>query len=252
MSEFDPDGLIGKDVLSLPPDESRFNPVKSSSPSQVFQIGETAREAGVWAVLDTALTAVFPAGEEPDPALVKQCREYDPHFVPLWCRKVFRSPANTDTVTGHYVIGRYVPPENLKSSKDNKPPVVLESWPSDFPFDPKEVYEVHAWTLKWPKGSYGLKLCMPEPGKPFDNRLVDYVRLQSHVHANFCVEDALRSLQEMADEEKAELRKIMEDAEYQLKQDWRGMKKAIEEERWGPTATDTTPKPMVYLKDLAL
>jgi hypothetical protein len=192
-----------------------------------------------WKIVDTIFTAVFPHGEEPPAYLVDECRRHDPFFVPLWCWKVYLTPANTKEKVGFYVIARYVPSEQDKNS--SKAPVKLTNWPATFPFNPSRIFELLSWTIKWPKGSSGAKLGIPEPAKPFDARLVAYVKAQEDLRRNHSTAEILRMLDTWEENDQKELRALVSEAEYQLKQDWREMKKCVEEGRMLPPVWEPRP-----------
>jgi len=198
---------------------------ESESPSSIITLDKDA----VWQVKDTIFTAVFPAGEEPDPSLVKQCRVYDPYFVPIWCWKVYRTPAETVEKTGHYVISRFVPAGTDKD--DSKKPLRLENVPGNFPFLPDRIFELLSWTIKWPKGSWGAKYAIPEPAKPFDSRVVAYVKANEDLRNNTSVMEVLQMLQTWEENDARELVNLVGDADYELKQHWAAMKKCVEEGR---------------------
>lgn len=193
----------------------------------------------IWNVKETIFTAVFPPDEEPDPKLVEACRKVDPNFVVIWCTRIMLTPAGTEEKTGHYIICRYVP--SSQDPDDVKRPLVLSNWPSNFPFDPKRIFELESWTIKWPKGSFGAKMGLPETGKPFDNRVVEYVKAQEDFRNNHNPQDVLRLLAIWEENDQKMLRGIMEDAEYQLKQDWKEMKKCVEEGRLLPPIWEKKP-----------
>lgn len=176
---------------------------------------------------------------------MKQCRVYDKNFVPIWCTIVYKTPAGTVEKTGHYVIARYVPPG---ADKDNiKQPLKLESYPWNFPFSSKRIFELLSWTLKWPKGSQGAKLGIPEPAKPFDQRVVDYVKAQEDLRGNSSINEILLMLQTWEDKDKQDLNKLISDADYELKQHWSAMKKAVEEGNILPGIYE--PKPFVEVNN---
>ena len=201
----------------------------------------------VWQVKETIFTAVFPAGFEPSPFLVAECRRHDPNFLLIWCSKIMITPAGTEEAHDHYVICRHVPSSEIKIDL-TKRPIKLGAIPKDFPFKSDSIYEVDSWTVKWPKGSWGAKLGIPDPAKPLDEKIIAYVEKQEWLHRNLRVQDALLSLAQSEEDEENELRKVMEEAEYELKQDWRDMKKCVEEGRllpnqvWEPKPFVETPK----------
>jgi hypothetical protein len=228
------------DVLNRPV-EGDFELRESKAEPQAVTIDRS----GAWEIVEKGITATFPPGEEPPPSLVAECRKHDPFFVPLWAWKVYRSPAGTDEKIGHYIIGRYVPSSQDKDG--SKEPVRLTGWPADFPFDPSRIFELLSWTIKWPKGTIGAKLGLPEPAKPFDSRVVDYVKAQEDLRRNCSISEILLMIDKWEELDRLELQKVVEDAEYQLKQDWREMKKCVEEGRLLPPVWEK--RPFVHLAD---
>jgi len=107
---------------------------KSSAPSVGFEISSE----GVWKIKKVEFSAVFPPGDEPSPFVVARCREIDPNFTVLWCRKVMLTPSLGEEVFGHYVICRYVP-SYMEKANTGKRPVQIGVVPANFPFDPKRV-----------------------------------------------------------------------------------------------------------------
>lgn len=196
--------------------------------------------SSVWKCKETIFSATFPPGEEPSPFIVDECRKHDPNFVVLWAWKVMETPAGTEEKLGHYVICRYVP-SWMEKSPVRKEPVKLSIIPANFPFDPSRIFELESWTYKWPKGSYGAKLGIPDPPKPFDKRVVDYVEAQEWLHNNTRVQDAIDALKLWEENDLKELRKVVEEADYELKQDWKEMKKCVEEGRLLPPVFEPTP-----------
>jgi len=68
-----------------------------------------------------------------------------------------------------------------------------------------------------------------------------YVEAQEWIHRNVRLQDAVAALKSIFKEDEDALRKTMEDAEYQLKQDWKEMKKCVEEGRLLPPVFEPTP-----------
>ena len=209
---------------------------KSSAPSVGFEISSE----GVWKIKKVEFSAVFPPGDEPSPFVVARCREIDPNFTVLWCRKVMLTPSLGEEVFGHYVICRFVP-SWMEKANTGKRPVQIGVVPANFPFDPKRIFELESWTIKWPKGSYGARLGLPEMPKPFDEKVIAYVEAQEWIHRNVRVQDAVAALKSIFKEDEDALRKTIEDAEYQLKQEWKEMKKCVEEGRLLPPVFEPTP-----------
>jgi len=209
---------------------------KSTAPPIGFEIDPS----GVWQTKFKEFTAVFPAGDEPSPFLVARCREVDPNFVVVWCRKVMISPSGGEEIFGHYVICRFVP-SWMEKSNSGKLPIQLGVVPANFLFDPKRIFELESWTVRWPKGSHGARLGLPEMAKPFDDKVLAYVQAQEWIHKNVRIQDAIKALQGIFKEDEDALRKTIEDAEYQLKQDWKEMKKCVEEGRLLPPVFEKAP-----------
>lgn len=196
--------------------------------------------SGVWRVKETVFSAVFPPGMEPSPFLVDRCREIDPGFCVVWCWKVMVTPANTEEKLGHYVICRYVPSWDEKFS-GGKEPIKLGVVPASFPFDPKRIFELESWTSKWPKGSAGAKLGLPDLPKPFDERVLAYVEAQEWIHKHVRVEEAIEALRDIFKADEKELESVVAEAEYELKQHWKAMKKAVEEKNMLPPVFEKKP-----------
>jgi len=186
----------------------------------VFNADEDLKALGVWECISTTFTAVFPPGLEPPATLVSECRKHDPKFVPILCRKVFQTPANTEEEFTHYVICREVPTSEVKGDWESKPPLNLEAWPRDFKFDPKAIYELKSWTMEWPKGSPMIGLGLPDIEKPFDQKLVDYVRFEAYAYANWTKDEWNLWMAKAEAEDRKEMEKLCSDLAYQVKQDF--------------------------------
>jgi len=150
------------------------------------------------------------------------------------------TPANTEEKLGHYVICRYVPSYGEKFS-GGKEPISLGVVPANFPFDSKRIFEVESWKARWPKGSMGAKLGLPDLPKPFDERVLSYVECQEWIHKHVKVEEALEALREIFKADEKELETVVKEAEYELKQHWKAMKKAVEEGNMLPPVFEKKP-----------
>jgi hypothetical protein len=65
---------------------------------------------GMWAEIDSYWSCIFPVGFEPDPAIVNAIRsEFQPNYVPVFHRKVFRTPANGIRYFDYHVLGLWYP-----------------------------------------------------------------------------------------------------------------------------------------------
>jgi hypothetical protein len=214
--------------------------ISNSKDVATFNANEDLKALGVWECISTTFTAVFPPGLEPPAHLVAECRQYDPKFVPVLCRKVFRTPANTEEEFSHYVICREVPTLEVKGDWDAKPPIRLEAWPQNFGFDPKAIYELKSWTIPWPKGSPMIGLGLPDIDKPFDQKLVDYVRFEAYAYANWTKDEWNLWLSKAEEDDRKTMQKLTEDLAYQIKQDF-GLVNPDE----GLGLQEVTPKPFV-------
>ena len=210
----------------------------------VFDANQDLKALGVWECKSSIFTAVFPPGLEPPAHLVAECRKYDPAFVPVLCRKVFETPGHTREEFTHYVICREVKTVDIKGDPEAKPPIKLEAWPQDFAFDPKAIYELKSWTIPWPKGSPMIGLGLPDMDKPFDKKLVDYVRFEAYAYANWTRDEWNVWISEMDKADKEELKKLTEDLAYQIKQDF-----SLVNPEDGLGLKEVSPRPFV---DLAL
>jgi hypothetical protein len=137
-------------------------------------------DLGMWrSVGAPEWTAVFPAGNEPDPGIVKAIRVFAPHYVPLWLRKAYRSPTGDLTAYEYHVVGMHT--DNPTEAQDDweivnviRPP----DWPARFMSGQINVVRV-LWD-DWKDGTWQKARNFPRQYVPYDWRLVDWMRRTAH------------------------------------------------------------------------
>jgi hypothetical protein len=206
----------------------------------VWNPEEDLKALGVWKCLSTTFTAVFPPGMEPDPKLVKECEEYDPGFVPVYCLKVFQTPANTEEAFGHYLICREVPTTDVKGEWDSKLPIRLQAYPRGWKRNPAAIYEVKSWTIPWPKGSPMIALGLPDITKEFDHALVDYVQQEAYAYKHQTKDQYRVWMAAFEENDRRQLREFTEHIQDVVKEEF----KRVDTEA-GMGWKDYTPKPFV-------
>lgn len=199
----------------------------------------------VWTLVETEFTCAFPPGLEPDAAVVKAIREFDPDYVPVLCRKVYKTPTNADVAYGYHLIARYVeiPPN------DSWKPLKLvgtSRWLNGHPST--SIYEQRSWADEWPAGSQQALEFWPPVFKPFDWSLHAYLK---SCHKAYFGE--LRTIKEQILEgqraketaKKKELEFIEEDARHEMKSlvTRLAIRNAVAAENFAPEAP---PDPQVY------
>jgi hypothetical protein len=170
-----------------------------------------------WLLKDTTFSCVFPPGWEPDDALVRRIREFDPKFVPVWMTKTYIDPGGSEVTYGFYVIGRWEQTE-IEAHSDpetDRMPLKLER-PKDFPFHGGVVYDQRTWSHAWPQGSVGALLGLPEVFRPFDDRLYEFMREAHKVfmgdHTRNYANAVKRTIQARREMELEELARLEDEA----------------------------------------
>jgi hypothetical protein len=206
-----------------------------------FSIGRTAREAGVWECVGTSFTAVFPPGHEIDESLVRKIREEaDPDFVPLLITKKFKTPADTEETVSYFVIGRHVPSSEWVD--DSVDPVKLDGVPVKFPFDQNAIFAIRTLSTPWPKGSWQVKVGVPEIPLPFNNGVFLWLQEEEHIRRNWSKAEIVRELLDSRDERQAkELDALRSELRYAFQQEWSLAKRCIEEGRFVPKPWEKAP-----------
>jgi len=198
-----------------------------------------------WRVLHTEHSAVFPVGFDPDWSVVRAIRLFDPEYVPLWARKVYRTPTGGLVVFGYHVIGRHIQYPTEDPWATARKPVRLVNKPADYPWSEGAVYEQKWWATPPKQGTQAYREAWPPLYRPHNWRLLPWME-QAHWFLLRGRESAkakmLRQIQQEREAEKKELDTVRDDAKRHLKDQLRG--KTLEPESFIPPPPPD-PKPYV-------
>ncbi len=121
---------------------------------------------GKWRLVGEPIyTAIFPPGDEPDPAIVRAIRRFDPDFIPLACLKMYQTPTGGEDRRVYTVIARSVP--DPEESPDDCAPVNV-MLPAKGRVLPGPYYPMKTLAEKWDEKSWQFRNGVPEVAIPFD------------------------------------------------------------------------------------
>lgn len=219
-----------------------------------LDIHENARDAGCYEFLQEFF---FVDENDPDPSLVRQIREEaDPRYVPLRCRRVYRSPANTEIVRTYHVIGKYIP--NPQDGYEHSY-LELQRVPSNFPFPKDKIQALRTLWAPWPKGTTEYMNSTPPAEVEFGPWVVQQMRALrkafdapvaivegtdgvSHVKQVATTRDVLfEILNEQQEIDNRMMEAAREEARYRVRHNWPQLKKAADEGRWTPDPPEAAP-----------
>lgn len=183
--------------------------------------GETASDLGFWTpVGKPSWSAVFPAGDEPDPGIVAAIRVFAPHYVPLWLRKEYKAPTGARSVYGWHVIGMHTDDPGEAEWSGN---VLNLQRPSDWPaaFLSGQIYVVRVLWDDWIPGTWQAKRKLPRQYVPYDARLIEWMKAtHARIQAARDVRREMeRELQAMLEAEDLALQKVEDETEAVLRED---------------------------------
>ena len=184
-----------------------------------------------WELLGTEFSCVFPATFEPDPAIVRAIRVFDPDFVPVWCVKEYKAPTNQRHEFGWYILGRHVPIPNQDPWAGGRERLRLLTPTTGFHFK-GGIYEDTVWASPWPPGSIPYKLGLPYEFLSFDWDLVDQAREQwwkARCERFTFRSNRMAEYNDARAAKQSELASVQEDARLRLRDDKRQIRKAISE-----------------------
>lgn len=197
-----------------------------------------------WVCTDTEFTTAFPSGMEPDAAVVKAIREFDPEYVPVLCRKAYRTPTNALVAHGFHLIARFI-----DCVKWPKPPLKLVNssrWLNGM--DSGRIYEQKMWADLPKDGTQAARECWPPLYRPHDWRLHRWM-LAAH-KAYFgelrdIKEQVLEFVRVQKEHEERELEFVEEAARHEMKSlvTRLSVRKALEA---GNVYLDPPPDPQLY------
>jgi len=217
-----------------------------------LDIAETAASAGVYEYVGE----VFFYDDRVSKDMVRTIREAWPNYVPVRCRKIYKSPVGAEETVDYYVIGSYVEHPSEEYKDDN---LQFQTTPTEIPVAWRnKVQALRILQGEWPKGSVPWRLCAPEPPLPFGHQIVEQMQMaRKFFDPGIKIEgDEVRPHEFMADklaqiiaaisrQDDEDVRRGNEEAAYRVRHDWAQYRKAIENERWVPEPP--SPKPFVDL-----
>lgn len=204
-------------------------------------IGESAH---VWVCTETEFSCAFPPDLSPDAAVVAAIREFDPDYVPVLCRKVYKTPTGADVLYRYHIIARFV---DIPASDWLPLKLVATSrWLNGH--DSGRIYEQRAWTDDWPPGSQGAREYWPPVFKPHDWKLHKWMQSAHKAYLGelkTIKEQVLEGLQAQKDAENKELEFIEDDARHEMKSlvTRLAIRNAVAAENFAPEAA---PDPQPY------
>lgn len=205
---------------------------------------------GVWALVDTSYTCVFPADDEPDPVLVKEIRAFDPKFVPVLHWREYRLPTGSKVRQAYHYIARHVT-DCYDPEEDLGEPLRIEAFPSNFPFVGGAIYGQMTWCLEYPKGSLGHRDCLPPMPLPFDRELVEFLRATHHAimrTPGTLKSKVMEAIGRDRDRQQRMLEKVEAEARLRLRDDRRQIRDCISNGRWGPPPGPRPTRPSVHIR----
>jgi hypothetical protein len=198
----------------------------------------------VWVCTDTEFTTAFPSGMEPDIAVVAAIRAFDPEYVPVLCRKAYKTPTNADVAFGYHVFARFI-----DCPKWPKPALKLTSsaqWLNGM--DAERIYEQKMWADLPAEGTQAYRECWPPIYRPHDWRLHRWA--QAAYKAYFgelktIKEQVAEFVQAQKEHGERKLAFIEDDARHEMKSlvTRAHIRKAVELENFEPEAP---PDPQLY------
>lgn len=200
------------------------------------QVYKDGRAAGLWQYLGPQYVA-NDAAHSVDPALLKFIWNFDPDFEHLWCRQLYKSPGGTYALRVYHTIARHVA-HPIEGASIGEPARVL--LPADR-VARGPVYVAHV--LHGPRKKNGA----PPAFRPFGWREAKNLEEQF-----WAVRKRAQGIEESKKERgavygfrEANLRAAREEAREGLRDDWKILKRCIDEGRFHDPIPD--PKPFVFV-----
>lgn len=226
-------------------------------PSGPMQVHERARSAGCYEFVEEH----FFYDDQIDLQIVRDIHVFDPKYVPLLCRKVYLSPAGTEEVVDYHVIGRCI--EHPREGYENAAVKIEGRWPMKL--DRSKIHPLKLLAGKWPgPGDEGgpstewrinKPLPVVRPGRwlieelesvtKFFNVGVQLSEKDGQLLQTGTVSSTMDRLNQILQsgrerDEKVQ-REAIAEARYRMRHNWRQMKDAIDNERWGPEPQGSKP-----------
>jgi hypothetical protein len=236
------------------------------SPTEAaFEIAQTASEAGCYEFITESWEV-----DEHHQDLTRSIRsEADPRYVPLICKRVYRSPAKTEIVRRYHVIGKYIefPAEGYEDAN-----VKLSYVPRGFPFPPDKIQALKTiwspWDTRDEKGKWlhpvehanntppeeveigpWLLEQMRAVRKFFDSMVKVETQEDGSVEVKQCDTDRDRMfaiLEAETNRDQELMAAAREEARYRMRHNWKQLKEAADNGRWSPEPPEAS-QPFVDL-----
>ena len=225
-----------------------------------MEIATSASQAGAYEFVGEEF---FVEDSCPDPVLVRTIqREVDPRYVPLRCKRIYRSPAGTLLTRVYHVIGRYIPEPRDEGSTQY---VRLSYVPRNFPFPLDKIQPLRTLWAPWEKDTVEFDSNYPPAEVEYGPWVVESMRaLRKAFDGMIALEttpdgslsakqrDTTRdTLNEILAAEARRDEEMMssarEEMRYRIRHNWRHLKNAADEGRW--TEPPSPAKPFVDLGD---
>lgn len=244
--------IVGSDGQPLTASAAVHTTPKSDtghSPSEVsLDIAENAADAGIYSFVAEVFSI-----DEAHPELTAEIRRLaDPRYVPLLCRRIYKSPAGTEIQRTYYCVGKWIqfPTDDYKDAA-----VRLSSVPRGFPFPADQIHCLRTLWAPWdtkdaegrPHHPVEYFNCTPPEVVEIGPWLVEQlcaIRKAFDATITFDGDDA-HSLETTASKlsaileaetraDNARMERAREEARYRMRTNWKQMKDAIDNERWAP------------------
>lgn len=216
----------------------------------VAPVSSELKELGLWQEKGRPKWSTrFPAGHDPDPAIVREIRSFCPDFVPLWVVRTFVTPTEGSKDYGYYALGIHIqnPEETEDDAWDALGPVNVEIPP---PFRGGRIYAIEVIANEWKPGSWQFNNNVPPTGEPFDRRALDWMLKTHHRRENTdIVKDQMQAVRDRLAAEKVALDKGREERRLANREDrfqllrWIGEMFGMAPKATSSTAVAPTPKP---------
>lgn len=208
---------------------------------------EEVETDGCWRCTHTEFTCVFPTEHAVDNDVVRAIWKFDPQYVPVYCRKVYRTPTGGEVCFGYHIIGRHIPEPKLDPWTTGRTPIrILERPSHGWKFGQGAIYEHRTWADMPKQGTQAYREGWPPLFRPHNWRLHNWME-EAHKFLMRSTKDAKQAYLEnealKKEAEDKELATIEDDARRSLKADRHLIRKAIEN---GDIYLEPDPDPQQY------
>lgn len=219
-----------------------------------MEIHERAIDVGSY----TFVSESFMIADTVDPGLVREIRNAVPRYVPLLCRRLYKTPAGTVERHDYHVIGMYIPDPTASHQTDY---VRIDWAPRGFPFDTKKIQAMRTLWAPWPKESFEFTISAPPAEVSFGPWVVESMKALKKAMDGVIAFDTktgrtkqvtttkdllFEILNAEAKRDKELETKAMEEARYRMRHNWRWLKEAADKERLVPEPPDDASEPKTF------